>query len=269
MASKLVDYLNEDLVSIMESMFDRGKTLHDYKITGNKYGCTIIMRLTDHAILQPKFILGKSPARQQRDITRLVDHFSTGTMTEQQVDSGAASSTPYRSASVVRESTDVDVNKHAMVGCDSGFDNSIMGGNIQDNIHQVLSVGAKPFYPQYSNGLDSRGGNECDTNNNHDIQVFECGMKTDNLNDEDIKELPHNDCGRKPPLNSDNDNAIGDHISQNETDQESLIRAGECDINNMDTMTVTAHHGKTSSLDGDSESVIELEGECEKGHFCH
>ena len=83
MALTLEDNLNEDLVHIMKGLFQRGKTLHDYKLAGNKFGITIIIRLTDHSIAQPKFIVGKSPARQQRDMTRSVNYVSLNRLPDQ------------------------------------------------------------------------------------------------------------------------------------------------------------------------------------------
>jgi hypothetical protein len=76
MSQKLVDNLNKDLVHIMDRLFDRAKVLHHYKVTGNSFGCTVTICLTDHRMSAPRFILGKNPSKQYRDSARCVDDIS-------------------------------------------------------------------------------------------------------------------------------------------------------------------------------------------------
>ena len=80
MALKLEDYFFEDIVTIMQGLFSKGKVLKDYKCVGNTYGSTIILRLHDpnHEPIQ-QFPLGKSPSRQARDNTRYDQYMSKGT----------------------------------------------------------------------------------------------------------------------------------------------------------------------------------------------
>ena len=68
MTSNIEDYLSNDVVVILKGLFETGKALHDYKLVGNSFGITVILRLTDPAMTStPRFSSGKSPARQARD----------------------------------------------------------------------------------------------------------------------------------------------------------------------------------------------------------
>ena len=74
MVSIIEQHLGKDMATLLECLFQSGKHLHDYKISGNKIGCTILLRLSDLNIPQARFPAGKSPSKQLRDQARHIDH---------------------------------------------------------------------------------------------------------------------------------------------------------------------------------------------------
>ena len=74
MTSKIEQNLGKDIVNLMECLFESGKKIFDYKISGNKIGCTVILRMTEYEHSHGLFTTGKSPSRQLRDAARHKDH---------------------------------------------------------------------------------------------------------------------------------------------------------------------------------------------------
>ena len=79
MSVELMHLLGEDLVQIMDTLYQSGKQLHDYKFTGNKIGISIVIHLADQPCSpHARFSSGRSPAKQQRDSERY-KRWSSGT----------------------------------------------------------------------------------------------------------------------------------------------------------------------------------------------
>ena len=171
MTIKLEDYLCEDVVIIMESLFEKGKVLKDYKCVGNNFGTTIILRLHDpmHETT-PRFPLGKSPARQARDCARYDQYRS------QYTDQGASPYSAWSSGGISdmeQQQTPVSVCVNTVDACTTTqgdtlgltIDKCQMSGD--DNYcNSSLSASAMPFchVPQ----IVSTVHNATDKNNTHD-----------------------------------------------------------------------------------------------------
>ena len=77
MCSNIEEYMCEDLVDMMRSLFCKGKVMKDYKVVGNSEGTTIVLHLCKPGNVTPRFPLGKSHGRQHRDQARYGQYMSS------------------------------------------------------------------------------------------------------------------------------------------------------------------------------------------------
>lgn len=153
MLSKIEQYLGCDIVLLLECLFDSGKLLHDYKICGNKFGTTVLIRLADHDTPPYQgYSTGKSPSKQLRDIERL-------SRRQQQA---ATSFKPYESVEVTEvkqaawesmtgQYQDGDIGKNNNTGtlndADIFADHALKERTTSSPV-TCLSYDATPFQPQ-------------------------------------------------------------------------------------------------------------------------
>ena len=142
MPSKLEEYLGMDTVNLLLCLFDSGKVLNDYKICGNRFGSTVLLRLADHNMSsQPRFPTGKSPSKQRRDIER--HHRRHTSSTSSTKGSGAQQFT----CGSLDRPCDYNIDNNNNSAKDIGQCREELGSQSLGAGDQKLSVSAESFYP--------------------------------------------------------------------------------------------------------------------------
>ena len=255
MASKIVELLGYDVVAMLECLFDSGKTLHDYKIGGNVFGSTIVLRLADPS--KPSYhgySMSKSPAKQQRDTARQRMRCQHG-----EYSSPGKGDTEFKVVERPRSETKSQQTEWHVDQCDSTSSALNMASSSPDYFLPRLSHEAQPFLPKLNLSF-------CDID--IDISTKEQNNSYSHVTKPEVSVINENDVQYDTHIvdNKPVGHDVGTYVQYDDTEQVGATQGANNVLDNVryDTKTVDNTSGENDVVNdvyNDTKPVDDIHSE--------